>query len=118
MVEFHPGASTLSIADGKFRYEQKGGKEKKIKLAKISGVKPVDARAPDVLKFSTASKSYKFVFEDVDRRRANSSTCVTREVEDKRARPQKATKDNASSTTLDKGRETAHRDTVTETRRP
>mmetsp|Transcript_6353 Transcript_6353/g.20056 ORF Transcript_6353/g.20056 Transcript_6353/m.20056 type:complete len:822 (-) Transcript_6353:111-2576(-) len=57
----------LSLSDdhSKFLFQAKGSsKEKKIKLVKIHGVKPIDPRKPKVLKFSTESKSFKFEFTD------------------------------------------------------
>ena len=44
-------------------YETKG-KEKKIKLLKLTSVSSIDPRKPTVLKFATESKAYKFEFED------------------------------------------------------
>ena len=47
----------------KFVYATKG-KEKKIKLLKLTSVSSIDPRKPKVLKFATESKAYKFEFED------------------------------------------------------
>ena len=57
--------SQLSLSDecDKFVYATKG-REKKIKLLKLTSVSSIDPRKPTVLKFATESKSYKFEFED------------------------------------------------------
>jgi len=58
-----PSVLSLSEECDKFLYETKG-KEKKIKLLKLTSVSSIDPRKPKVLKFATESKSYKFEFED------------------------------------------------------
>ena len=58
-----PSVLSLSEECDKFIYETKG-KEKKIKLLKLTSVSSIDPRKPKVFKFATESKSYKFEFED------------------------------------------------------
>ena len=57
--------SQLSLSDecDKFVYATKG-REKKIKLLKLTSVSSIDPRKPTVLKFATESKAYKFDFEE------------------------------------------------------